>query len=350
MTPPQCTAGQRGLGRVARDCPHTPPHRHGTRAAYVKDRCRCGPCTAANRRAEAERARARAYGCWQPYVDATAARRHVQELRTAGIGLRRIAAVSGVSYGSLAALLYGDRRTDRAPSRRIRPNTEAALLAVSPGPDSVAPGTRLDATGTRRRLQALVARGWPQARLAHLLGRRRDSVGRLLAASTVTAATAREVRALFDRIWSTPPPEHTAAERAAVEQARALAAGRGWRSALAWDDIDTDPDPAAGRRTGAAPHRRRPAAPDGCDRPRRDGEPTSSGAARARGLGGRDDHLDEVAVERAMAGDRVALTKAERAEVVGRLTERGLSVRQIAEQLHTTSRTITRVRSSMRAA
>lgn len=36
--------------RVARECEHPGhPHRHGTRVAYVLDRCRCEPCTAANR-------------------------------------------------------------------------------------------------------------------------------------------------------------------------------------------------------------------------------------------------------------------------------------------------------------
>lgn len=340
----------RRLGRVARDCPHNVPHRHRTRSAYVKDRCRCNPCTAANRRAEAERARALAYGCWQPYVDAAAARRHVKELRTAGLGLRRIAAVSGVSYGSLAALLYRDWGAGRTPSRRIRPSTEAALLSITPSADNMAPGSLLDAVGTRRRLQALVTVGWPPARLAHLLGRRRDSVGRLLQARTVTGGTAREVRALFDRIWSAPPPEPTERDRAAVHQARALAARHGWRSALAWDDIDTDPDPVDGELTGASPRQGRRTTRNCAKRPGCGVKPTNSGAPATRNHAMSDYHLDEVAVERAMNGDPVALTKAERAEVVRRLTARGLPVRQIAERLHTTSRTITRVRARMRTA
>ena len=44
--------------RVTRDCSHPQArHRHGTRAAYVKDRCRCTDCTAANTAASRTAAR-----------------------------------------------------------------------------------------------------------------------------------------------------------------------------------------------------------------------------------------------------------------------------------------------------
>lgn len=364
----QTRAGaQRAAARPTRDCSHPQPHRHGTRAAYTADRCRCQPCTEANRRAEADRVKAVAYGRWHPYVDATAARRHVQQLMAARIGLRRVADLSGVPHGSLTKLLHGDPRTGRPPSRRIRPATEAALLAVAPTVGNVAPGTVIDATGTRRRLQALLTRGWPQAHLAHLLGRRRTNVGRLLQARTVTGRTERDVRALYDRIWHTPPPQRTARERAAADQARALAARHGWQPPLAWDDIDTDPDPATG--TGplpaatATPHTGQPPAGHRSPRPRSPARPAHSAPpaadddlsrAECDHVDGLDlenvEDLDDIAVERAMTGDRVALTGAERDEVVRRLTARGLPVRQIAERLHTTPRTVTRLRSSIRAA
>jgi hypothetical protein len=44
----QCNADQ-VADRPKRNCAHHgQPHRHGTRVAYVKDRCRCPACTAAN--------------------------------------------------------------------------------------------------------------------------------------------------------------------------------------------------------------------------------------------------------------------------------------------------------------
>jgi DNA-directed RNA polymerase specialized sigma24 family protein len=63
--------------------------------------------------------------------------------------------------------------------------------------------------------------------------------------------------------------------------------------------------------------------------------------------------LDEIAIERAVAGDRIRLTEltpAEQAEVVRRLTERGKSIRDIADQLATTERTISRLRRSAASA
>ena len=59
--------------------------------------------------------------------------------------------------------------------------------------------------------------------------------------------------------------------------------------------------------------------------------------------------VDEVAVLRAMAGDRVRLTPVERLEAVRRLTARGLSAREIGERLHITPRHVCRYRSRVRA-
>ncbi|TQN43707.1 hypothetical protein FHU33_3169 [Blastococcus colisei] len=63
--------------------------------------------------------------------------------------------------------------------------------------------------------------------------------------------------------------------------------------------------------------------------------------------------LDEIAIERALAGDGVRLehlTPTEQDEVVRRLTEHGKSIRDIAQQLATTKRTISRRPASINAA
>jgi DNA-binding NarL/FixJ family response regulator len=65
------------------------------------------------------------------------------------------------------------------------------------------------------------------------------------------------------------------------------------------------------------------------------------------------DEPDEIAIERALAGDGMRLehlTIAEQNEVVRRLTERGKSIRDIAEQLATTKRTVSRRRLAAHAA
>lgn len=55
--------------------------------------------------------------------------------------------------------------------------------------------------------------------------------------------------------------------------------------------------------------------------------------------------VDEIAVERAVIGDRPArLNKAERIAAAARLTRNGLTARQIATRLRVTPRTVTRYR------
>ena len=221
---------------------------HGTRARYVLGPgpgtgpgCRCDLCTAANREAERRRERQILYGRWEPYVDAAPARDHLRALAAAGIGWKRAAQLARVSTGSVSKLLYGGPG-DRPPSRRIRPQTAAAILTVSPSAQAVAPGALVDSGGTRRRVQALVTRGWSQARLACQLAVTGSNFATMMRREQVTAATARAVGELYDRLWDKPPPESNQRERIAAARARNYAAERGWAPPLAWDDdIIDDP-------------------------------------------------------------------------------------------------------------
>jgi hypothetical protein len=181
-----------------------------------------------------------------------------------------------------------------------------------------APHSRVDATGTRRRLQALIAIGWPAELLAAQLGRRPNSLCRSMSGESVTARTAQDVATLYERLWNRRPPRMTSEQRAAADAAQAHAAARGWLPPLAWDDIDTDPTPPA-LTAGASPR----------------------------------NEMDEIAVERALAGDHITyddLTTVEQQEVIRRLTARGSSIRDIAAQLGTTKRTVSRRRASFGAA
>ncbi len=49
-----------------------------------------------------------------------------------------------------------------------------------------------------------------------------------------------------------------------------------------------------------------------------------------------------------MRGEPLRLNLDERLEVVGRLTRRGVSAREIAQRLHTTPRTVVRLRGALR--
>jgi transcriptional regulator with XRE-family HTH domain len=222
---------------------------HGTRACYARG-CRCDPCRGANRASERHRERQILYGRWEPYVDATPAREHVRMLGRHGLGHRRVSDLAGISNGVMSKLLYGI--PGRPPSRRIRSATEAAILAVTPRA-GLAPSAAVDATGTRRRLQALVACGWSQARLAARLGMTLQNFISMLTQERVKQSTRGAVCALYDELWNTAPEEKTRWDRTAATRARNMAAARGWVPPLAWDeDVIDDPsgEPASDWKRG----------------------------------------------------------------------------------------------------
>ena len=190
---------------------------HGLLSTYVRRGCKCPQCAAASRDYARARTRARAYGQIPPLVDVGTVRAHLARLAEHGIGQAQVAAVSGIGRSTITHILR-----PRGPRRGVTPRVAAAILAVDPSLDNAAATARVDATGTRRRLQALVFAGWPLTILQQRLGLVR--LDRVLAAGTVTAATARAVRAFYDTYWDHPPAVSTPQGRRAVTLARARAA------------------------------------------------------------------------------------------------------------------------------
>jgi hypothetical protein len=258
---------------------------------------------------ENHRRRQIAYGRWQPYVDAEPVRQHVRSLMDAGLSRRRIPELAGVPDATIGRLLYGS--AGKEPSKLIRAATAEKILQVQATDENLSPRTLVDGTGTRRRLQALIAVGWPRVQLAEQFEIGRNTIGRCLSRPRVYASTAVAVRALYDRLWDAPPPEGDRWAASAAEAARREAARKGWVKPLAWDDSTID-DPTA-----------RPW------RPR-------SGYKRSV--------VDPVAVERALNGEALELNHAEVEEVVQLGTAKGLSVRELAEVTGRTSRSVQRRR------
>lgn len=159
---------------------------------------------------------------------------------------------------------------------------------------------RVPGTGTTRRLQALAAVGWDAHDVALRMGRTHQWVSLLRRRDDrlVFATTADAVRAVYDILCMAPGKSTTA---------RRLAAREGWPSPLAWDDID---DPNATPDLGAST----------------------------------DIGIDTVAVDRAIAGDAVTLTHAERVEAVRIAAAREHSDAEIAHRLRVNVRTVLRIR------
>jgi transcriptional regulator with XRE-family HTH domain len=142
----------------------------------------------------------------------------------------------------------------------------------------------VDSAGTRRRVQALVTIGWPQARIAAEAGMSPSNFGQTLQRERVYAGTARTVRRIYDRLWNTLPDESDRHSRAGIARARNYAAERGWVPPLAWGDDAID-DPA-----------RKPA--DGWKRPARARLRSADLAEDAEELFRREGYTREHAAER----------------------------------------------------
>ena len=158
------------------------------------------------------------------------------------------------------------------------------------------PALTVDGTGTRRRLQALLALGWTTPQIEAHLGRGTHYVHSLLSRDNrISLDTHREIVALYDELSMTLPDVTTPAERAIFTRAKNIAARRGYLPPLAWDDIDNDPTPAA------------------TVNPRR------------------QDDIDDVVVQRVLDGQPRprTLTRAEATEVYRRARARGMSTHEI---------------------
>ena len=244
---------------VRRDCQcKRAQHQHGTRTAYVVDRCRCRSCRDANTAAARERGRQKLYGRYDGLVDADEARAHLRKLMAAGMGRKRIAKVSGIAHGSISSIVYGkpahDPKERRPPRKRITRDLHDRIMAVEL---DLADGVAIDGTGTARRLQALVAVGWSHGQLARRLGvAPANFVPKIHGTNQVTVATARAVRELYADLWNRQPNATTPRQRAAITRAKAYAATHGWAPPAAWDDDEID-DPAATPFVGDPKPRRR---------------------------------------------------------------------------------------------
>lgn len=206
---------------------------HGTRTAYVAG-CRCDDCRTANREYARHNNRMRAYGRTS-LVDAAPVRAHIRELMAAGVGWRRVAQLAGLPESTIYGILwgfYGQGKHHRPPRRRVTRATADAIMSTRV---DLAPHALIDATGTRRRLQALVAAGNTQTALAAALGMTPGNFAALLTRTRVTRATADAVRALYDTAWNPTHPN---------QRAQNHARRRGWPPPLAWDDDEID-DPTA---------------------------------------------------------------------------------------------------------
>lgn len=277
-------------------CPED--HKHDAAlTCYHHHRCRCDACSTHAIEYQSRARRLMAYGRWEPLVPATRTRNHIRVLSAAGIGIRRVAALAGIAASHVADISSG-------VTQRVSPDVEARVLAIAVAPTSLADGQIIPALGVRRRLQALMRIGWSLAAIGARLGMPRTNVSRLLRQQSVTVRTHEQLAALYEQLWNVTPPANGPWDQRTITATRIRAEKAGWPPPLAWDDIDTDPEPQAGE----------------------------------------DAPVDEIAVELAVHGHRIELTRDERLLAVRQLHAAGHSDALIAHMLLVSDKTITRDR------
>lgn len=293
-------------------CP--PDHKHAeATTCYIQHQCRCDDCVADHNARETRRSKLKAYGRFDTgLVDAAPVREHILMLSEYGIGYKRIAQLAGVGITGVRQLIWGRQepgtRYGEIPKRVGREKAEK-ILAVEPRIENLGARKSVPSRGTHRRLQALVARGWSQSKLADRLGMDRANFGGMMQRQFVGAATHRAVVELFDELWDQDPPRQTHRDKIAYTRTLRYAAARRWLPPLAWDDIDTDTEPPV---------------PDE-----------------------EDGSVDEVAIELAITGEGPRLTPAERRECVRRLHRERWSDGRIADTIRCNVKTIQRIREEL---
>lgn len=217
--------------------PPEAPH-HNNLTCYKQYRCRRPECVERNSQYQNARYRKRGYGTWQPLLDAEPIRKHLENLRAAGVSYVRVAELAGLYPATVGGFLYPTQ--GRPPKARVRPEIAAKILAVQAG--DILPAI-IDATGTRRRLQALGALGWPMKRLAPHIGVHPTTVGRLARHANIYGTSAVAVAVAYEKLRNQRPEDLGVPARAALRM-RDHAAQEGWNDPTYWDDMGGIDDPA----------------------------------------------------------------------------------------------------------
>jgi hypothetical protein len=218
----------------------TAPH-HRNLTCYKHHGCRLPACVERHAAYQRTVHRRRGYGTWQPFVDAEPVRQHLKQLIDYGISFERAARLAGVYPALVAAVLYP--MGGRAPKQKMRAENAAKILAVKAIPENIDDLHLIDGTGTRRRLQALAAIGFPFLRLGEHLPLHPNQVRNVAIAKKVRARTARAVAEAYDRLWNQDPTQYGVRPATALKVQR-YAKSQRWAPPAAWDD-DLIDDPNA---------------------------------------------------------------------------------------------------------
>jgi hypothetical protein len=206
---------------------YTTPPQHGERRCYLRG-CQRPECEAANRRYTKQLRLDRERGVHR-LIDNADVKQHIERLTEAGWTQAQVSRASKVSASHLSGIASGG-------SRFVSPRIATRILAVPVGP-APADDRFIDATGSSRRIRALIAFGYPATSLTQPLQLAESAIGRIarMGRPQVCATTAETIARAYKRLSRIPGPDN---------RTRIMAARKGYLGPLAWDEHTID-DPAA---------------------------------------------------------------------------------------------------------
>ena len=237
----------------------------------------CGRRAIAQHRCKSCYYRHRCYGTIRSLlVDVAPVRQRVAQHLARGRSWHALARLAGVDQAVVKAITTSQRQ-------RVRATTARNILAVALPPTAV---------GTVRRVRALRRIGYTLEGIAAATGIAESHLRKVLRSGAISERVAMAVAKAYKRLSGTPGPSRRAIR---------LAELAGYPAPLDWEEVDID-DPAA------APAKEGPSRPE---------------------------HVDWVAVARAVTGQPVVgrrLSKGEAREVAAALLERGASTTLISKR------------------
>jgi hypothetical protein len=175
---------------------------HGTNACYrwgpnygspdYRNGCRCAECRHAGYVYEVKRQRDRNRGIVRLH-DNSEAREHLQWLSEQGVGVRAVAAATGLQRHTVWKIANGQ-------VRRSRPETISRIMAV--GTHMRKAGSLVDAEPTWRLIDDMLANGFTRTRIAAELGSTAKRPALQLKRDKIKQSNADQVREVYDRLMA----------------------------------------------------------------------------------------------------------------------------------------------------
>lgn len=212
---------------AVREAPH-----HNTLTCYTDYGCRLPECKERYNAWSRERERAIADGTWQPLLDAQPIRQHLLKLHAAGITIGRVARLTGMSHRSVRSYTQHDYSNVAPRRRRVTQEVADKILAINP--EEHTPGY-VNPIGSQRRVQALMAIGWPSIYTARAAGIHPSNRNSIFASPTMRAATAERIAAAYDEMRHQQPVRH-GVRPVSAKRAKLHAADRRWPPPAYWDE------------------------------------------------------------------------------------------------------------------